>query len=122
VRKWIDVRSDFVRDRWGDTAGRLLVVRDVTARKALETERENLIVELQNALNTVRTLEELLPICASCRNVRDDEGYWRRIDEYLYSRAGVQFTHGLCPACAEKLYGPYLRADAAGHGGHEPTS
>jgi len=119
--KWVDVRSDFVRDRWGEAAGRLIVVRDVTARKALETERENLIVELQNALHRVRTLEDLLPICASCRNVRDDEGYWRRIDEYLYSRAGVQFTHGLCPACADKLYGQYLRADKAG-GGREPTS
>ena len=69
-------------------------------------------MELKSALHTVKTLEDLLPICASCRNVKDDEGYWRRIDEYLYSRAGVQFTHGLCPACAEKLYGPYLRADA----------
>ncbi len=113
TRRWIDVRSDLVRDRWGETAGRLLVVRDVTARKALETERENLIVELKSALHTVKTLEDLLPICASCRNVIDDEGYWRRIDEYLHSRAGMQFTHGLCPACAEKLYGPYLAADAA---------
>jgi len=113
TRKWIDVRSDVVRDRWGETAGRLLVVRDITARKALETERENLIVDLQDALHTVRTLEDLLPICANCRNVRDDEGYWRRIDEYLYSHAGVQFTHGLCPTCAEQLYGQYLRADAA---------
>ena len=122
TQRWIDVRSDLVRDRWGETAGRLLVVRDVTARKALETERENLIVELKSALHTVKTLEDLLPICASCRNVRDDEGYWRRIDEYLHSRAGMQFTHGLCPACAEKLYGPYLRADAARSGGQEPTS
>jgi PAS domain-containing protein len=122
TRKWIDVRSDAVRDRWGETAGCLLVVRDVTARKALETERENLIVDLQNALHTVRTLEDLLPICANCRNVRDDEGYWRRIDEYLYSRAGMQFTHGLCPACADELYGEYLRADAARGDAQEPTS
>jgi len=111
-RKWLELRSDAVRDRWGETAGRLLVVRDISSRKALEAERENLIAELQDALNTVRTLEELLPICANCRNVRDDEGYWRRIDEYLYNRAGVQFTHGLCPVCAEQLYGPYLDADA----------
>lgn len=119
TRKWIDVRSEPVRDRWGEAAGRLLVVRDISARKALETERENLVTELQGALRAVRTLEELLPICANCRNVRDDEGYWRRIDEYLYSRAGVQFTHGLCPTCAEKLYGPYLDADPARGGGTE---
>jgi len=118
ARTWIDVRTDVVRDRWGELAGRLLVVRDITARKALETERENLIAELQRALHTVRTLEGLLPICANCRNVRDDEGYWRQIDEYLHSRAGVQFTHGLCPACAEKLYGP--DAAAAPGQGDEP--
>jgi len=121
TRKWIDVRSEPVSDRWGEAAGRLLVVRDISARKALETEREKLVTELQGALSAVRTLEELLPICANCRNVRDDEGYWRRIDEYLYSRAGVRFTHGLCPTCAERLYGPYLHAEAAKGGGQEPT-
>jgi len=117
TRKWIDVRSDLVRDRWGEAAGRLLVARDISRRKALEAERENLIAELQGALHRVRTLEELLPICAGCHNVRDDEGYWRQIDEYLSSRAGLQFTPGLCPACAEKLYGPSLEAEKARGGG-----
>ena len=121
TRKWVDVRSDVVRDRWGETAGRLLVVRDISARKALEAERESLIAELQRALHAVQMLEGLLPICANCRNVRDDEGYWRQIDEYLHSRAGVRFTHGLCPTCAKQLYGPDAGTDTAPGGGTDPA-
>ena len=53
----------------------------------------------------VRTLEELLPICASCKKVRDDKGYWSQIDVYLRTRAAVEFTHGICPDCDARLYG-----------------
>lgn len=103
--RWIDVRVDPVSDRWGDVAGRLVVTRDITVRKVLEAERERLIGELKRALNEVRTLEELLPICASCKKVRDDKGYWSQIDVYLRTRAAVEFTHGICPDCDARLYG-----------------
>lgn len=104
-RRWIDVRVDPVSDRWGDVAGRLVVTRDVTVRKVLEEERERLIAELKAALQEVRTLEDLLPICASCKKVRDDKGYWSQIDVYLRNRAAVEFTHGICPDCDARLYG-----------------
>jgi PAS domain-containing protein len=103
--RWLDMRVDPVADRWGDVAGRLVVTRDITARKVLEGERERLIGELKSALSEVRTLEELLPICASCRKVRDDKGYWSQIEVYLRTRAAVEFTHGICPDCDEQLYG-----------------
>lgn len=103
--RWIDVRVDPVSDRWGDVAGRLVVTRDITVRKLLEEERERLIGELKAALGEVRTLEELLPICASCKKVRDDNGYWSQIDVYLRNRAAVEFTHGICPDCDARLYG-----------------
>lgn len=103
--RWIDVRVDPVSDRWGDVAGRLVVTRDVTVRKVLEQERERLIAELKVALQEVRTLEDLLPICASCKKVRDDKGYWSQIDVYLRNRAAVEFTHGICPDCDKRLYG-----------------
>lgn len=103
--RWIDVRVDPVSDRWGAVAGRLVVTRDVTVRKVLEEERERLIGELKRALNEVRTLEELLPICASCRKVRDDQGYWSQIEVYLRNKAAVEFTHGICPDCDARLYG-----------------
>ena len=104
-RRWVDVRVDPVADRWGDVAGRLVVTRDITVRKHLEEERERLIGQLKAALNDVRTLEGLLPICASCKKVRDDKGYWSQIEVYLRTRAAVEFTHGICPECSERLYG-----------------
>lgn len=104
-RRWIDVRVDPVLDRWGDVAGRLVVTRDITVRKVLEDERERLIAELKAALQQVRRLEDLLPICANCKKVRDDNGYWSQIDEYLRNRAAVEFTHGICPECDARLYG-----------------
>ena len=104
VRRWIDIRIDPISDRWGAAAGRLVVARDVTAQKALEDERERLIDELQDALRKVSQLEALLPICASCRKVRDDKGYWGHVEEYFSSRAPVEFTHGICPDCATRLY------------------
>lgn len=103
--RWVDVRVDPVSDRWGDVAGRLVVTRDITMRKVLEAERERLIGELKTALGEVRTLEKLLPICASCKKVRDDNGYWSQIDVYLRTRAAVEFTHGICPDCDARLYG-----------------
>jgi PAS domain-containing protein len=104
TRRWLDVRIDPIRDRWGALAGRLVVARDVTFQKALEDEREHLIDELQAALKKVVQLEGLLPICASCRKVRDDGGYWGHVEEYFGSRAPVEFTHAICPDCEQKLY------------------
>lgn len=104
ARQWLDVRIDPIRDRWGALAGRLVVARDVTLQKALEDEREHLIDELKGALKKVIQLEGLLPICASCRKVRDDGGYWGDVEEYFGSRAPVEFTHAICPECERKLY------------------
>ena len=101
--RWVDMRVDPIADRWGDVAGRLVVTRDVTVRKVLEGERERLIAELKKALSEVRALEELLPICASCKKVRDDKGYWSQIDVYLQTRAAVEFTHGICPDCTATI-------------------
>ena len=103
-RRWVDVRVDPVRDRWGALAGRLLVARDVTMQKTFDDERERLIDELQTALGKVTHLEGLLPICAQCRKVRDDSGYWEHVEEYFGSRAPVEFTHAICPDCARRLY------------------
>jgi PAS domain-containing protein len=103
--RWLEVRSDSVADRWGEPAGDLVLIHDITERKLLEAEREELIAELQKALAEVRSLEELLPVCARCKKVRDDGGYWDQLDRYLKRRARVRFSHGICPECAEDLYG-----------------
>lgn len=67
-------------------------------------EREELISDLRVALAEIKTLRGLIPICANCKSVRDDKGYWNAIEEYLAAHTRVQFTHGLCPGCAEELY------------------
>ncbi len=80
------------------------VFRDITERKKAEQERERLIAELQRALEQVKTLSGLLPICASCKKIRDDQGYWHEVEEYIHTHADVDFSHSICPSCARKLY------------------
>ena len=67
-------------------------------------ERKRLSNDLKNALHEVRTLSGLLPICASCKKVRDDKGYWNQIESYIQEHSQAQFTHGLCPECLANLY------------------
>ena len=77
---------------------------DITERKQAEAEREKLIIKLQEALAEVRTLSGLLPICSSCKKIRDDQGYWNVLEGYLTKHSEAQFTHGICPDCMVKLY------------------
>lgn len=81
------------------------------AKRQAEEERERLIVELQEALAEVKALSGLLPICTSCKKIRDDEGYWKQIERYIQERSEAQFSHGLCPECAAKLYPDYYPSD-----------
>jgi len=80
------------------------IVRDITERKRAEQEREKLIQELQEALTKVKKLSGLLPICASCKKIRDDKGYWNQIEGYIRDHSEAEFSHGICPDCARKLY------------------
>ena len=73
-------------------------------RRQAEEEREKLIIELRDALSEVKTLSGLLPTCASCKKIRDDEGYWHDIQHYIAEHTDARFTHGLCLECAKKLY------------------
>jgi hypothetical protein len=82
----------------------------VTERRRAEEEREKLIVKLQDALANVKRLSGMLPICASCKKIRDDSGYWKQIESYIREHSEAEFSHGLCPDCAEKQYAEYKRA------------
>lgn len=61
--------------------------------------------ELEKALEEIKTLKGIIPICASCKKIRDDAGYWNNLEQYIESRSDAAFSHGICPDCAEKLYG-----------------
>ncbi len=100
---WVLLSASLVNDAGGRPLYFIAQVQDITARKGAEQERESLIRELRDALATVRTLRGLLPICAWCKNIRNDQGYWKRVEAYLPEHLDVQFTHGMCPACAGQM-------------------
>ncbi len=62
------------------------------------------VSELQEALERINTLQGILPICASCKKIRDDKGYWNQVEDYIQDRSEAEFTHGICPECTKKLY------------------
>jgi PAS domain S-box-containing protein len=86
-----------------------VAVLDVTDRHRVEAEREHLIQNLQTALARVKMLSGLLPICANCKKIRDDQGYWKQVEAYISSHSEATFSHSICPECFNKLY-PELHA------------
>jgi CheY-like chemotaxis protein len=74
-------------------------------RDKMEKERNRLIKELEAALREVKTLKGLLPICSHCKNIRDDSGYWSRLEVYIQNHSEARFSHGICPDCIKTLYG-----------------
>ena len=78
------------------------IFRDITARKQAELARERLIAELQQALQEIKTLRGLIPICAWCKKVRDDQDFWHSVEDYVSAHTGARFSHGMCPACFGK--------------------
>ena len=85
-----------------DCADLTRAIRYACERHKLLLEKQTLIGELHTALANVKTLQGLIPICMMCKKVRDDEGYWRRVEQYFSERSGSHFSHGLCPECFEK--------------------
>ena len=97
-----------IRNSTGELSGVSAIERDITGRKKIEAERNRLIIELKEALNNVKTLSGLLPICASCKKIRDDRGYWQQVETFIQARSDAEFSHGMCPDCMEKLYPEYI--------------
>jgi ABC-type multidrug transport system fused ATPase/permease subunit len=77
---------------------------EMEERITAQAEKDKLIVDLKNALQEVKTLSGLLPICSSCKKIRDDQGYWNQIESYIQTRSDAEFSHSICPDCAKKLY------------------
>jgi PAS domain S-box-containing protein len=93
-----------LRDDSGQIVGLVGITRGINDLMKAQTARDNLITELQDALADVKTLSGLVPICANCKQIRDDKGYWTQVEAYIQERSQARFTHGICPACMKKLY------------------
>jgi len=105
TRGFHELFASLMRDKNGNPIGFCGIAHDITDRKLAENEREKLINELQDAL--AKALSGLLPICSYCKNIRDDKGYWSQIESYLRDNSKAQFSHSICPECAEKYYPNY---------------
>jgi hypothetical protein len=101
---WESASLSPIRDLAGRITHYVAVKEDITARKQTEAERVQLIQELQAALANVKSLSGLLPICAGCKKIRDDKGYWSQVESYVQEHSEATFTHGLCPDCIKKYY------------------
>ncbi|MGB9892399.1 MULTISPECIES: MASE3 domain-containing protein [Thermodesulfovibrio] len=90
-----------------DTNGKIIAVvsagEDITDKKVYDENREKLVNELQKALEDIRVLKGLIPICAWCKKIRNDEGYWMQLEKYLQEHTEAEFTHSICPECYEKI-------------------
>lgn len=92
------------RDADGNLIGIVESFQDISKRIKAEDAKADLIDDLQAALDKVNVLGGLLPICASCKKIRDDKGYWNQIEIYIRDHSEAEFSHGICPDCAKKLY------------------
>lgn len=88
ISKNLDVSEKF--------EGAIIILEDITA--------------LKNALDEVKTLRGFIPICSHCKNIRDDKGFWQQVEEYVQDHSEAQFSHGICPDCAKKLYPAFILA------------
>lgn len=81
------------------------LIYEIELRKKTEIEREGFIQELEQAINEIKKLSGLLPICAHCKKIRDDKGYWNNLETYIQEHSEVSFSHGLCSECSDDFYG-----------------
>ncbi|WDP90583.1 MAG: PAS domain S-box protein [Desulfobacter sp.] len=95
--------SPIIKD--GQVKGFRIVLTDINEQKKMESEREDLIGELQDALAEIKTLRGIVPICSKCKKIRDDKGYWNILENFIQEHSEASFSHSLCPQCSDELYG-----------------
>lgn len=91
----------------------IAIVRDITERKRAEALARELARTNQERLGEIKILQGLLPICAHCKNIRDDQGFWQKVEVYFHGHAEVDFSHGICPACMAELYPGFMNGTGA---------
>jgi len=107
----VEITLNGMYDNNGTFLGVVGITRDITARKAAEEAREELLQKLQQTLAELRTLQGIIPICSSCKKIRDDQGAWHQIEVYVRNHTNADFSHGLCPECIQKMYPGYTNSN-----------
>ena len=105
--RWLSVTVDPLTDPKGRLTGAVHMVRDITALREMQAEREALIEKLEQALSEVRTIKGLIPICAKCHRIRDDQGAWNSLEAFVLNNSDADFSHGLCPECTRSEFEAY---------------
>jgi hypothetical protein len=98
-----------VKSADGHIMGAASIAYDITERKKIADERAQMIAQLNETLSKVKALSGLLPICASCKNIRDDKGYWQKLETFFHEHSDAEFSHSICPDCMEKLYPQFTK-------------
>lgn len=111
--RWVQDRSFPVRNEAGEVYRLAGIATDITERKQDEAEREQLIHELREALDTIKTLSGIIPICAGCKKIRDEGGHWQPVEVYVRNHTEAEFSHSLCSDCAKVLYPDMFEDQAA---------
>ena len=101
---WTQVTVSLVRNDNAKPQFVIGIVEDITARKLAEDEKERLIAELQKALDEIKILRGIIPICSHCKKIRDDQGFWNRVEIYIEQHTEALFSHGICPDCLRDHY------------------
>ncbi len=101
-RRWLEVTEVPVLNSAGRVSSVDAIVHDITRRKIAEIGREKLIKKLRNALAEIKTLRGIIPICSHCKQIRDDEGSWSQLEDYIHNHSEAEFSHGMCPVCFKK--------------------
>jgi len=103
-QRFFDARVTPIKARRPQAAGSVVLLRDVTDSHRLLQEKSRLVEELSKAAAEIDDLRKILPICMYCKKIRDDEGYWHAVENYISARLPAQFTHSLCPDCMKKYF------------------
>jgi PAS domain S-box-containing protein len=97
---WLETIKSPIQNSMGIVIGTTGIARDITAEKRAEEERERLVTDLRRAQAQIKRLNSLLPICSSCKKIRDKQGRWQHIEEFIQDHSEVDFSHSICPHCA----------------------
>jgi hypothetical protein len=107
--RWVEDNTVIERDINGQPLYYQGVIIDITDRKSIEQALIEEHMQLSRALDEVRTLRGIIPICAHCKQIRDDKGFWNDVEKYVSEHTNAEFSHGICPKCMKELYPEFAK-------------